>query len=195
MWMLPELSAQSKLGVEYYHYLNQSEGAAVPLVNFTTGRHWRGEVRYNYEDVHTLSLFAGRTIKGGEKLAYKFAPMIGYSFGRFKGMSLAANTDLEWKKIYFSSQTQYTRSTKGDGYHFFFNWSEAGYEVCEYFYLGVGFQYTRDTETNEFDPGILAGLSFGDLSIPFYAFRKADGEKYFILGLNYEFSLKSKKQN
>jgi hypothetical protein len=175
MWMLHELSAQSKLGVEYYHYLNQSEGAAVPLVNFTTGRHWRGEVRYNYEDVHTLSLFAGRTIKGGEKLAYKFAPMIGYSFGRFKGMSLAANTDLEWKKIYFSSQTQYTRSTKGDGYHFFFNWSEAGYEVCEYF--------------------ILAGLSFGDLSIPFYAFRKADGEKYFILGLNYEFSLKSKKQN
>ena len=127
--------------------------------------------------------------------------MAGYSTGRFTGLSLAINTDAEWKKIFLSSQTQYSLSIKKNDSliikknadNFFFSWSELGYNFSDHFFAGLAMQYTCQAGENDFKPGFLAGLSFKNLSFPCYVFSPFHPGRYFVLGVNYEFNLSKKK--
>lgn len=187
--------AQSKWGFEHYNYIRQPDAAIfVPMLHLETGSKWYGEVRYNYEDANTVSLFAGKTITGGNSLEYTMTPMAGYSAGRFTGVSIAANMDLEWKSFYFSAQSQYSIATRKTAADFLFNWSELGYAISDHFYTGLAVQYTLQEGINDLEPGLLAGLSFRNISFPLYIFSPFRPGCYFILGLNYEYSLKKKNK-
>jgi hypothetical protein len=188
------VQAQSKWVFENYNYIRQPDAAVfVPMIHFETGNNWYTELRYNYEDARTLSVFAGKTLAGGKDLQFAVTPMAGYSTGRFTGVSFAANTDLEWKNFYLSAQSQYSMATIKTAANFFFNWSELGYAVSEHFFTGVAVQYTMQEDINDFEPGLLAGFNFKNVSFPIYVFSPFRKGCYFILGLNYEYSLKKKK--
>jgi hypothetical protein len=188
------VSAQAKAGLEVYKYMHaQIEGSFQPLAHIQTAKNWYGELRYNYEDAKTLSLYGGRTFTDSGCLQYTFTPMVGFSAGRFGGISFAFNTETDWRKFYFASQTQYSIAIKKNSESFFFSWSEAGYTVCEHFYTGLAMQYTLQAGLNEFEPGFLAGLHFGDLYIPFYVFGPFHSGRYFVLGLIYELKFEKKK--
>ena len=188
------LPAQSSLLLENYYYKGQGINTVVPMFHLETKNNWYGELRYNYEDINTLSLYAGKTIAGGNALQYCITPLLGYSAGRFRGPSFAVNAEAEWKNFFASSQTQYSLSLKTTEESFFFTWSEAGYAICDYFFAGLALQYTRLNCGDNFEPGFVAGLSFKNISFPCYIFSPFQAERYFVFGLNYEFSLKKKKQ-
>ncbi|HEY3384899.1 MAG TPA: hypothetical protein VGK46_00225, partial [Saprospiraceae bacterium] len=44
------------------------------------------ESRYNYEDLNTLSLFAGYNIEAGNELYFELTPMFGFAFGETNGV-------------------------------------------------------------------------------------------------------------
>jgi len=195
-------AAQWKAGIEQYFYTHTTLSEAfVPMVHLQSPDNFYAELRYNYEEAKTISFFAGKAFPGGNAFEYKITPMAGYSTGRFTGLSLAINTDAEWKNIFFSSQTQYSMSVrkkdtlalKNNTDNFFYSWSEMGYNLTDHFFAGLSMQYTRQTGESDFEPGFLAGLSFKDLSFPFYVFSPFRSDRYFIIGVNYEFSLKKKK--
>jgi hypothetical protein len=188
-------TAQSKWVFEQYNYIRQPEESAfVPMVHFQAKNNWYGELRYNYEDAQTLSLFGGRTISGGNSLTWSFTPMAGYSIGKFTGVSAGVNNEAEWNDFYFSAQSQYSKATKTEISSFFFNWSEAGYAFSDYFYSGIAMQYTRQLKKGYLEPGIVAGLCFRNFSLPFYVFNPLKSDCYFVLGLNYEYNLKKKSK-
>jgi hypothetical protein len=188
-------SSQSKWVFEQYNYIRQPDASAfVPMVHFETKNNWYGELRYNYEDVQTLSLYGGKTFNGGRSFSWSFTPMVGYSTGRFTGVSAAMNNDAAWKDLYFSAQSQYSMATKTDMANFFFNWSEAGYSFSDHFYSGIAIQYTRQQQKDYLEPGIVNGLCFRNFSLPFYVFNPLKGDCYFVLGLNYEYNLKKKSK-
>jgi hypothetical protein len=191
----PSVSAQSKIGLENYNYLQSSgEGLLiVPVIHIEGRNNWHTEFRYNYEDVQTASLFFGRTLSGGNKLHFAITPMGGYSVGKFSGYSCAINLESQWNSFYISSQTQYSVATKNNVNDFFFSWSELGYEVTKTFFSGIAFQYTREAGNQRFEPGFTAGLSFGNLSFPCYVLSPFLKERYFILGITYEYSTKENK--
>jgi hypothetical protein len=187
--------AQSKWVYEQYNYIKQPDAAVfVPMVHFETNDNWYAELRYNYEDVKTLSLFAGKTLTGGETFEYTVTPMAGYSAGIFTGVSLAVNAEAAWKKFYISAQSQYSIATRKNATDFFFNWSELGYAVSDRLFTGVAMQYTRQEDQADFEPGFLAGLSFKNISFPFYVFSPFRPDRYFVLGMNYEYTLKKKNK-
>lgn len=184
------VSAQPKAGVELYKYMHvQMEGSFQPLAHIQTAKNWYGELRYNYEDAKTLSLYVGKTIADSSGVN-KITPMIGFSTGRFTGISFAFNGEAEWKNFSFASQTQYSVATKKNTESFFFSWSEMEYNFGDHFYAGLAMQYTRQSGETDFEPGFLTGLSFKKISFPFYIFSPFRSGRYFILGVNYEFSLK-----
>jgi hypothetical protein len=186
-------AAQSKWVFEHYNYIRQPDEAVfVPMFHFETEKKWYAEVRYNYEDAGTVSLFAGKSIVGGNELSYTVTPMVGYSLGRFTGASLATNFDAEWKNFYLSAQSQYSAATKKDITNFFFNWSEIGYSISDHFFTGLAMQYTLQDGLKDFQPGLLAGLNFKGISFPVYVFSPFDQKRYFIVGLNYEYNFKKK---
>jgi hypothetical protein len=189
-----KLPAQSKMLLENYYY-NSERGtnAIMPMFHLKTNNNWYAEIRYNYEDVNTVSLYAGKTFAKEGDVTYSLTPLLGYSAGRFRGASFAVNAETEWRQFFISSQSQYSRSLKSKDESFFFTWSEAGYCISENFFSGLALQYTKLSYQDIFEPGFLAGVSIKNVSFPCYLFNPFQHERYFILGLNYEFSLKKKK--
>jgi hypothetical protein len=195
-------AAQWKAGIGQYSYTSMPLAEAiVPVGYIQSANNWYAELRYNYEEAKTFSLYGGKTFSGGNNLEYTLTPMAGFSTGRFTGVSFAANAEAEWKNFFFSSQTQYSISVKkkdsivvkGNTGRFFFNWSELGYNISDLFFGGLSMQYTRQTGENNFEPGFLAGLNFKNLSFPCYVFSPFRPGRYFVLGVNYEFNFTKKK--
>ena len=193
MMMYHDAATQGKAGIEQYSYsgLPLAE-AIVPVYHIQSAKNWYGELRYNYEDAKTLSLYGGKTINGGQELEFTITPLFGFSVGRFTGLSLAANSEISWKRFYISSQSQYSAAIKKDSESFFFNWSELGYTVSPRFFSGLSMQYTSQAEQTSVETGVLAGLTFNKVSFPFYVFKPFQPGRYFILGIIYEYSFKKK---
>jgi hypothetical protein len=190
------VSAQAKAGIEQYSYIGaQSAGAIVPSLHFQSPGNWYAELRYNYEDAQTLSLYGGKIIEGGNDLEYSITPMIGFSSGLFTGISFATNAEAEWKNFYLSSQTQYSMAVKENCENFFFSWSELGYNVSRHFFTGLAMQYTGQEGIHDFEPGFVAGLSLKSFSFPFYVFSPFHSDRrYFVLGVNYEYNFTKRKK-
>ncbi len=194
-WVCSVGFAQAKSGVENYNQLNREcEYLWMPIAHYQSAKGLYAELRYNYEDSKTFSFFGGRTFVANKAIDFSLTPMIGLSVGNFKGLSLAANTDIEWKNWYLSSQMQYSLSLSDKFANFYFCWSEAGYNISENFYTGLAVQYTRQEGDNDFQPGFLAGVSFGNVSVPLYVFSPFRPGQYIILGINYEYQLKKRNK-
>lgn len=188
--------AQSKLGFDNYNYISQpGEAVFVPMFHLATKNNWYTELRYNYEDAQTISLFVGKILEGGDEIEYMLTPMAGYSAGRFTGLSLGMNTDAEWKDFTFSAQSQYSIAMKNNTNDFFFNWSELTYSINDRLFTGLAMQYTMQEKQESFEPGIVAGLSFNSISFPIYAFNPFRSNNYFVVGLNYEYKLGKKNKS
>lgn len=185
--------AQAKGGVENYNFWSQGEKHVwVPVVHYETKKGIYAELRYNYEDVKTLSIFGGKIISGKSSV-FSITPMFGFSVGQFSGISVAVNAEAELNNFFFSSETQYSISTKKEGSNFLFNWSEVGYSVSSNLFAGLSLQYTLQEEAGVVEPGLMAGLSFKNFSFPVYVFNPFKKDQYIVLGLNYEYQLKKKK--
>jgi hypothetical protein len=184
------LPAQSKWLFENYYYTGKNINTDNPMLHVETKNKWYAELRYNYEDVKTLSFYAGKTFSGGKAIEYSITPLLGYCVGRFRGLSFAANAEAGWKNFYLSTQAQYSLSSGSEDESFFFSWSEVGYNFSPHFFSGIALQYTRLTGENDFKPGFLAGLSYKNISFPCYVFGPFHRDRYFVLGFNYEFYLK-----
>jgi hypothetical protein len=185
--------AQAKAGIEQYSYSGMPLAEAiVPVYHIQSANKWYGELRYNYEDVQTLSVYAGKTINASKTVECSITPMLGFSTGRFTGVSLAANSEITWKQFYISSQSQYSIGIKKESESFLFNWSELAYNITPRFYTGLSMQYTRQSRQTDIEPGLLAGITFNTVSIPIYVFSPFRQNQYFILGINYEYNFKKK---
>lgn len=185
--------AQAKSGLENYNMLNQQqEYMWMPILHYQARNGAYAEIRYNYEDVQTLSVYMGKTFSGGKDLKFSLTPMLGFSGGKFSGISLATNAETEWKNFYVSSQTQYSIASRKSNDNFFFSWSELGYGISDKLFAGVAIQYTRQSGSGNLEPGFVGGIEFNNVSIPFYVFNPFNSERYFVLGINYEFQFKKK---
>lgn len=187
---------QAKSGMESYSLLGQGKNYVwMPILHYQSQKGFYTELRYNYEDVQTLSLFGGKSFETGNELNCEITPMLGFSAGKFSGASFATNAEAEWKNIYVSSQTQFSVSFKKDIPGFFFSWSELGYSFTRFLFAGIAVQYTRQEGESIVEPGVVAGLSFKNFSVPVYFFKPFRTGQYIIVGLNFEYKLKMKKKN
>lgn len=185
---------QAKSGVENYNMISRGKGYLwMPVVHYQTKKGIYAEMRYNYDDVHTFSVYGGKTITGGNKMAYTITPMAGFSIGDFRSISIAAKMDLSYQKFFFSTETQYSYSLENDKPGFFFAWPEAGIDLSELFFAGLAAQYTLQQNAGDFEPGVFVGVNFKNISIPLYIFNPFRSNNYLVLGLNYEYNLKKSK--
>ena len=80
------VKAQSTKTVENYNILNPgNEYLWMPVVHYKGRKNFYAEARYNYEDVNTASLYAGKSFSGGKKLEFTVTPMAGVVFGKYFG--------------------------------------------------------------------------------------------------------------
>jgi len=92
-------------------YLIEGEnGYAQPV--FMANHKWLHlEARYNYENFHTGSLWAGYNFTWGKSWQFEVTPMIGGVFGRTDGIAPGCEASLTWKKLNFSIDNEYVFDT------------------------------------------------------------------------------------
>ncbi|MBC7829035.1 MAG: hypothetical protein H7122_14895 [Chitinophagaceae bacterium] len=195
--LLPLLGfAQSKASLEQYHIMgNNRTYVPMSIAHFQNNKKWYAEGRYNYEELETFSLYVGKTFSKKEKLSYVLTPLLGGAIGNFNGVSTGINMDLDYSNFFFSLQSQYSFSTDRRADNFFYNWSELAYQPLAWLYGGISVQHTRlyRTETR-FEPGLLIGFSYRNLTLPVYTFAPFNRNRYFMVGLNIEWEKTPEKR-
>lgn len=180
--------SQTHCGIEQYYYSgNQGGSTIVPRVYYQNKKNWYAEVRYNYDELETFSFNAGKTFSKDGLISYSVTPLVGAVAGKFNGALLGMNAELNYKNLFFSSESQSTFSSENKQANFSSNWSELGYQATSNIYTGLALQLTRLYQTeNAWEPGVMLGFSFNKFTFPVYAFNPLTDKKYFVVGINWQ---------
>jgi hypothetical protein len=198
VFMASVLTAHSQAAatVEQYYFtpVAGSQGTVTPMANFTTSNNWYGEARYNFDELNTFSMYAGRKFTGRGSLSWEATPMVGGLLGQMTGGSVGVNVGMDYKKMFFASQSQYSFSVENNTDRYFYNWTELGYNATKWLYAGLALQQTNIYKAiGQLEPGCMIGFSVRNWTIPLYAFNTGNQETYFVLGVNWQWEGRKKK--
>jgi len=117
--------------------------------------------RYNYEDEHTTSLWAGYNFEVGKELKLKASPMIGGVAGNINGMASGIVYTLSYKKIEWYSEGEYFFSFENKEDDYFYVSSDLSYSFTRFFWLGIELNRSRIFKSErDVQRGILVGASY-----------------------------------
>jgi hypothetical protein len=152
---------------------------------FSADRDWLHlEVRYNYENLNTGSLWLGYNLSGGEKLTWELTPMLGGVFGNTTGPAPGYKGSLSWWKLELSSEGEYVFDVGDESKSFFYNWSELSLAPLDWFRFGLATQRTRLYKSDrEIQRGVLAGFHFKKLDCTAYVFNPDESRPTFVLAV------------
>jgi len=185
-------NTQNHGGIEQLISLKDREILLMPIAKIQNRNNWYAEARYNYEAERTFSLYAGKVFSKTAKLSYEIIPILGAVVGEFNGGSAGANITMNTGNLFFSSQSQYTFSTSEKVKNFIYSWSEITYHPGNHVFAGFSIQQTSifNKYSSEVEPGIVAGLTFGNWSLPLYLFNPVSSNRYFVLAINWDWESK-----
>ena len=116
---------------EYYYLGAKQAFTLVPIVYFQNHQNWYFEGRYNYEALNTVSVYAGKIYERKAKISWSVNPVMGLLMGEYKGGSAGMNIKADYKKLSFSSQSQYTFSLFNKKENFTYSWSELAFNLIK----------------------------------------------------------------
>lgn len=181
------VNTYGQFGFEQYSYVNNSEAISiVPMATFESTRNWYMEARFNYEEKNSFSLYFGKTFTYQKKMFISVTPIAGAVVGQYKGGSVGVNVDIDYRKLFYSMQSQYTFSINRANEDFLFAWSEIAYQPFKWCYFGLSTQqtYLIQSATSLFEPGLLIGFIIGSWTFPIYSFSPGSSSGYFVVGAN-----------
>ena len=157
----------------------------MPVIHHQSKKGFYTELRYNYEDSKTVSLYFGKNFSGGKELNFDITPMLGVVAGRYNGGSFAMNMELEYKRIFLSADAQYTVHKSRHSDNFFFSWSELTYHSLKWLFTGISVQQTKlNRQETETEYGMLLCIATKKISFPVYLFSPFSNDQNFIIGIN-----------
>ena len=95
---------------EQLYYAGSGTSVIVPKLYYQTRHDWFGEVRYNHEELQTVSFNAGKMFSNKKLFAYSVTPYAGIILGRMNGGTIGSNIDMEYKSLFFSLESKYSEA-------------------------------------------------------------------------------------
>jgi hypothetical protein len=165
------------------------EGQSYVSPVFTANHDWLHlEARYNYESQRTGSLWAGYNYSVGKKVQFSATPMIGGVFGDLNGIAPGLELSLTYKKLSFTSSTEYVIDTDNNSGSFFYSWPEVTYSVLTWLNVGVVAQRTKAYHTSvDIQRGFLVGFTYKQLEFTTYVFNPDQTQPTTVLELGVNF--------
>ena len=118
------------VGATAYGYSVPDQPDFVMVVAPVDIRWFHIEGRYNYESLHTGSIFFGANASAGDKLKLDVTGMVGGVFGDVDGVAPAFRLTLSWWKLDFSTEDEYLIDAHNLSASFFYSWSESASHHC-----------------------------------------------------------------
>jgi len=146
------------------------------------------EVRYNYENQQTGSLWIGYNFSTGQNVALQVTPMLGGVFGKTTGIAPGFRFSVTYKKLELSSEGEYVFDTGNRSGNFFYSWNELTYSPVDWLHAGLVSQRTRAYQTElDVQRGISAGFSYNNVDLTTYVFNMGWTDPTFVLSLRFTF--------
>ena len=185
----PDTSTPSweySLSVDGYLIPNQ-DGYVQPT--FTADHNWLHlEARYNNENFHTVSLWAGYNFSWGKTWQFAVTPMIGGVFGRTNGIAPGCEASLTWKKLELSINNEYVFDTTSKSGNFYYAWTQFTYTPLEWLKLGLVAQRNKTFQTKlGVQRGFLVGFKHKKLEFTTYIFNAGFTDPTVVLELGASF--------
>lgn len=156
---------------------------------FTADHNWTHlEGRYNYEGIHTGSLWIGYDFNLGKTLTLAATPMLGGVFGHFDGIAPGLEFTLTYKKLQLFSSNEYIFDTNSRDGDFFYTWTQLTYAPRPWVQLGCAIQHTRAYQTSvDVQRGILIGFTYKRFNYSTTFFNFGFTDPTINLSLTYSF--------
>lgn len=146
------------------------------------------ELRHNYEDLSTTSLWAGWNFGGGEKVEVEGTIMVGAVAGSTDGLAPGYRLSVSWSKLELTSEGEYLFDADASSGNFAYAWSELSFAPVEWLRFGLVGQRTKAYETErEIQRGVLVGISAGRLDFTAYMLNPDDDETLWVAALGVSF--------
>lgn len=193
LWAI-QAQAQKSWGTQQLCYTHASSGALlVPMVHYTSGSNWYAEARYNYDATGTFGVYLGHSFTREGTLSGTVTPVIGGLAGKSNGGSVGVNMDVDFGRLFFSSQWQYTCSLARKSNPYLFGWSELGVRATSWLYGGMALQETNNFPSAcKLEPGCMVGITRNNWSIPIYWFNETNGNAYMVVGISWQWQRSDK---
>ncbi len=165
----------------------ESEDYVSPVVTADRGT-LHLEARYNYEALHTGSVWGGYNFTTGEDVVFEATAMAGAVFGDTAGIAPGYRLALTYSSFGLSSEGEYLFDTRNRGDSFFYSWTELTWSPADWFRTGLVGQRTRAYKTElDIQRGVLAGFTAGNWSLTVYLLNPDRDDRMLVVGLGAEF--------
>ena len=146
------------------------------------------EVRYNYEDMQTVSAWIGYNFITGEDWEFTITPMIAAVVGNSNGLAPGLELDLTYSSFELYTEAEYLFNFK-DGYsNFFYNWAELTFSPSDWLWFGIVGQQTRVYQTElEIQRGLLLGIAYRNWQFTSYLFNIGYEDTFVMVSLTTDF--------
>jgi hypothetical protein len=146
------------------------------------------ELRYNYEDIDTGSVWAGYNFSAGTDLTVDFTPMIGVVAGDTDGLAPGYELTLTYGKFELYTEGEFLFDVEESSDSFFYTWTELSFAPVDWFRFGLVIQRNKTSDTHfDIDRGLLLGLSHDNLSFTAYLFNLGWDDPMVVLAFGIEF--------
>ena len=170
----------------YAYWFPQEDFFGLPIVTGDHG-HLHVEGRYNYEDLKTLSLFAGWNFFFSPGPEIRLSPMIGAVAGRTNGVAPGLEADILYEILELYAEWEYLFNIEDHTGNFSYLWSELTVSPADWFYAGFVAQRTRVYATElEVSRGVLAGVGWDIVTASLYVLDTGGVHPLWIFALSAE---------
>ena len=138
------------------------------------------ETRFNYDQINTLGIYAGRIFSVSKKSSHLFIPQLGLLYGDYKGAAFQFYYLMMGNKIDINFLNQYGISSNQLS-DFYFNWSDIQYAVTNKIRLGTSIQIYHDDELQYLDLGGYIAYKTQKTSFALYSFNFWDQSSHFLI--------------
>jgi len=147
------------------------------------------EARFNYENLETGSVLAGWNFSVGDEVVLDATPIVGVVMGETDGIAPGLEAEITWKRLAFSTESEYVFDFDGSDESFFYTWTEMTYALAKWVGLGAVTQKTEAYQTaREIQRGPMIEASRGPWRLGVYWFNPdRSDEGLFVGSLGYRF--------
>lgn len=175
--------------VEGYYYLIPGEKLPPTITGFADYKSLHLEARFNYEDINSLSVFAGWNFeKRYGKLDITATPITGLVIGRTNGILPGIEFSASYSIFNFYSENEYMLDFKGKDNYFFYSWTELNAQFSKNIAAGVLAQSLRWYKTKfDIQRGIYAEYNLGSFTFNVYYFNPFTSFNFTIAAASFTF--------
>lgn len=172
-----------------YYYFIPGEKTPPTITASASHKSLYIESRYNYEDINSLSAFAGWNMeKQYNKLDISVTPMAGAVVGHTNGIVPGLEFNATYTRFTLYSENEYVLNFKGKEDYFFYSWTQLSRQIFKNIQAGVLAQSLRWFKTKfDIQRGVYAEYNVGSFTFDAYYFNLFTNSEFVIVSANFDF--------